>query len=341
DLMNIQDRSNGSIKVSEFPHLTEESPPIPTGPADELTCREFKGKINRTRRMASFSSLVSNQPHRAELADRDETIHPDPDPAASSRELPLDKPELDMFAFPRGATSGILLHEIFENLDFALPDVAAAKDLINRKLTGHGFNEYWKDPIYSLVQNTLTTSLNSDFGDFCLAQVPAAERLNELEFYFPLQKLTERDLKHVFVKQVGVAVASGLPSRLERLDFRPLEGFMKGFIDLVFRFNNRFYIVDWKSNYLGGKTPDYNSDALQRVMNDNLYHLQYYLYTVAVDQYLKVRIPNYSYATHFGEVYYLFIRGIDPDYGPSYGVYKNRPPQRAIETLSTTLIGRK
>ncbi|MBF0476755.1 MAG: exodeoxyribonuclease V subunit beta, partial [Deltaproteobacteria bacterium] len=341
DLMDIQDRSNGSIKVSELPNMTEDSPPAPAGQADELTCRDFKGKINRNRRMASFSSLVSSQPHRVELADRDETIHPGPAPAAAGRELPLDKPEQDMFAFPKGAASGILLHEIFEDVDFALPDEAAAKELINRKLADHGFNECWKDPIYSLVKNTLTTSLNSDFGDFCLAQVPAAERLNELEFYFPLQKLTERDLKNVFVHQVGAASASTLPSRLERLDFRPLEGFMKGFIDLVFRFNNRFYIVDWKSNHLGGKTLDYNSDALQRVMNDNVYKLQYYLYTVAVDQYLNLRIPNYSYATHFGEVYYLFIRGIDPTYGPAYGVYKNRPPQGAIETLSTTLIGRK
>jgi exodeoxyribonuclease V beta subunit len=35
------------------------------------------------------------------------------------------------------------------------------------------------------------------------------------------------------------------------LDFRQVRGMLKGFIDLVFRHNGRYYLLDYKSNWLG------------------------------------------------------------------------------------------
>jgi exodeoxyribonuclease V beta subunit len=86
---------------------------------------------------------------------------------------------------------------------------------------------------------------------------------------------------------------------------------------------------------------DYGQEPLGKAVRESLYDLQYTLYTVALHQYLKTRLPGYRYELHFGEVFYLFLRGIDPAYGPNYGVYRDRPPGGSIEALSESLTGRR
>ena len=115
---------------------------------------------------------------------------------------------------------------------------------------------------------------------------------------------------------------------------------MRGFIDLVFCFEGRFYLVDWKSNFLGTRTEDYDQAALKKAMEEGSYHLQYHLYAVAVHQYLKARIPEYRYESHFGGVFYVFLRGVDPAKGMDYGVYRCRPAAACIEGLCSDLIGK-
>ncbi len=116
---------------------------------------------------------------------------------------------------------------------------------------------------------------------------------------------------------------------------------MKGFMDMVFQFEERFYLVDWKSNFLGSRVEDYGQDCLARAMREELYTLQYHIYTVALNQYLSLRLPSYDYETHFGGVYYIFLRGVDPDQGPDYGIYRDRPSGELINALCESLIDRK
>jgi exodeoxyribonuclease V beta subunit len=113
---------------------------------------------------------------------------------------------------------------------------------------------------------------------------------------------------------------------------------MHGFIDLVFQHEGRFYLVDWKSNVLGPGIADYAPASLRQAMTEHFYILQSRLYTVALHQYLTLRLPDYQYENHFGGIYYLFIRGMDPAYGPAYGVYEDRPAASLIDTLCRTLI---
>ena len=77
-------------------------------------------------------------------------------------------------------------------------------------------------------------------------------------------------------------------------------------------FEGRFYLVDWKSNLLGSRIEDYGAAALAGEIRRRHYYFQYQLYTVALDRYLRLRLPGYRYEQHFGGVYYLFLRGIDP-----------------------------
>ena len=129
--------------------------------------------------------------------------------------------------------------------------------------------------------------------------------------------------------------------QLRLLDFTPVHGFLRGFMDLVFQINRRFYLVDWKSNHLGNSVVDYAPNRLASAMVREAYLLQYHLYVVALDRYLAVRLPNYRYEDHFGGVYYFFLRGLDPDAGPHYGVFRDRPPQALIEALGSTLLGER
>src|SRR4030095_3113403 len=113
------------------------------------------------------------------------------------------------------------------------------------------------------------------------------DRLHEVEFGFPLDLLTSKKLKAVFTVHRGGELPDILPEMLERLDFAPVRGVMKGFVDLVFQWNGRFYLADWKSNYLGGDVGAYGEQALRGAMARELYVLQYHLYAVALDRYLS------------------------------------------------------
>ena len=132
---------------------------------------------------------------------------------------------------------------------------------------------------------------------------------------------------------------AGFPARLEKLDFQPARGFMKGFIDLVFQFQGRFYLVDWKSNFLGARVEDYHPEFLVRAMEAHGYRLQLNLYVLALHRYLKYRVPGYRYAEHFGGAYYLFLRGMDPGEEEAFGIYYESPGEGLIEALSQSLIG--
>ncbi|HUT79399.1 MAG TPA: PD-(D/E)XK nuclease family protein, partial [Polyangia bacterium] len=115
-------------------------------------------------------------------------------------------------------------------------------------------------------------------------------------------------------------------------------GWLRGFIDLVFEWQGRFYIVDYKSNRLGSRFSDYTRPALERAMEEHHYHLQYHLYAVAVDRFLRSRVPGYSHETGFGGVFYLFLRGMRP--GRDEGIFAARPSARTIAALDRLFAAR-
>ncbi len=63
------------------------------------------------------------------------------------------------------------------------------------------------------------------------------------------------------------------------LDFRRVRGMLKGFIDLVFRHDGRYYLLDYKSNWLGEDREAYTQQAMIRAMRLHRYDLQYQLYS--------------------------------------------------------------
>ena len=94
----------------------------------------------------------------------------------------------------------------------------------------------------------------------------------------------------------------------------------------------------WPFGLLGRRIEDYDRDALASEIRRRHYYFQYQLYSVALDRYLRLRLPGYDYERHFGGVYYLFLRGIDPA-RPECGVHRDRLPEPLVRALGRLLIG--
>jgi exodeoxyribonuclease V beta subunit len=171
-----------------------------------------------------------------------------------------------------------------------------------------------------------------------LNRLPPEDRLAEVEFCHPLNPLTPRKLRETFTPFCRAGAMQGFPERLGRLGFAPLQGHMKGFIDLVAFHHDRFYLVDWKSNRLGTGPADYGPERLCAVMQDELYLLQLHIYTLALDLYLRHRLPGYDYARDVGGVAYVFLRGLDRAAGPSAGIFSDRPDPELVRALGRALI---
>lgn len=107
---------------------------------------------------------------------------------------------------------------------------------------------------------------------------------------------------------------------------------LKGFIDLVFRWQGKYYLLDYKSNWLGDSHAAYTPEAMAQAMIGHRYDLQYQLYTLALHRYLQHRLPDYDYQRHFGGVFYLFLRGMDGS-SPDNGIFTTRPAEAFVEEI--------
>ena len=164
-------------------------------------------------------------------------------------EAEVEEPSTGIFAFPHGTRPGTCLHQILQEVDFCnLENMAKIVSRNLRAFSIHGFDEV----ICEMIRKTVSVPLETARPDFTLSRIAAAARLPEMEFYFPISAVTPAKLAQAFTEH-RAHLGGAIPSTIDRLKFRPMSGFMKGFIDLVFEYQDRFYLVDWKSNWLGAK----------------------------------------------------------------------------------------
>jgi exodeoxyribonuclease V beta subunit len=339
DLETLARKSKGNILLSDMPRTPGKEVTPAEKEKEDLAGRDFAGTILRDWKIASFSGLTSGLREKEDFLSHASMDLPDHDQAFHPEGPPLEEEPFSIFAFPRGAKAGSLLHEVFEGLDFTEKDQSVIRHLVDGKLREYGFGKEWGETVEKMIARVLTAPLQSGSDGLTLSRVGNKDRLTELEFYFPLQPITPKKLKKVFADHGGASLSSQFPGRIEELDFSPARGFMKGFIDLVFQFKGRFYIVDWKSNFLGNRAEDYSRERMAREMEESFYLLQSNLYVLALHQYLKKRLPDYRYRDHFGGVFYIFLRGVDPKAGDEFGLYRDLPGEDLVEALSRTLIG--
>lgn len=339
DLQDMADRSSGTIKISDIPSASGEELSPASDETEGLTFRAFSGNIDRSYRIASFSSLISNQGEEEKFKDDDSKTISNLNTIIDAQESGLEERIPDIFSFPKGARPGLFFHDLLEHTDFTESDHQIVKNSIREKLEEYGIELSWEDIVYDTLAKLISAPLDPDHdSDLRLEYIGKKERLNELQFYFPLKKISPKTLKNILSKTSDSTAPVEFPQYIDRLQFSPVRGFMTGFIDMVFRFKERFYLVDWKSNLLGTSIEDYNQAALAKTMEEEYYTLQYQIYTVALNQYLSLRLPDYDYERHFGGIFYIFLRGVDPKIGSEFGIYRKRPSKGFISSLSEQLI---
>jgi len=316
----------------------------------ELACRTGVTSVEQAWRNWSFSLLSAGVEPAAPLApaerDHDELIEP-----AGGRSAPaapvaeLDPARSRLAGLGGGFSTGHCLHGILERLDFQSAGGQALGDLVDQALRKYKLPpEQWHDPGCLAGRDLLETALAPGLA---LAGVSPASRLSELPFVFPLSggpdgeapPVSGRVFADLFRRWPGEGLPPGYPEQLDRIRARPLRGFMRGYIDLVFEHAGRFYVADYKSNFLGDSLDDYSLPRLQQAMAEHHYPLQYHLYVTALHLFLEQRKPGYRYEAHFGGVFYLFLRGLSPRRESPAGIFRDRPPGELIRALADRLRG--
>lgn len=241
-------------------------------------------------------------------------------------------------AFARGPQAGTFLHGLLEwagqqGFAAAAADRALLAAQVRRRLQRVPAWQPWEDMLTGWLLQVLTQPLHSAVLPVSL---PA------------LADLQQYQVEMGFMLAVNGIDLPGLDAwvRVNTLDGAPrpallpgqLNGMLKGFIDLVFVHEGRYFVLDYKSNWLGSTNAAYRPETMAAAVLAHRYELQYLFYVLALHRLLKVRLPDYDYDRHVGGALYLFLRGMS---APSGGVFAARPSREMIETLDAAFAGRK
>lgn len=294
--------------------------PQPQPPA--LSVREVMRRVADDWRVTSYSGLQQ----RGHGLAQDLLPRLDVD-AAGEREVQM-QPMLTPHQFPRGAAPGTFLHSLFEDIDFTQP---VSPEWVAEKLLVAGYEEHWQPVLSSWLETVLHAPLTP--AGISLSQLTANDKKVEMEFYLPISATLSAEALDGLIRRYDPISAGCAP-----LDFRDVRGMLKGFIDLVFRHQGRYYLLDYKSNWLGENAQAYTQEAMAAAMQSHRYDLQYQLYTLALHRYLRHRIADYDYERHFGGVIYLFLRGVEAQQ-PEQGIFTTRPEAALIARMDTLFAG--
>ncbi|MFQ2134758.1 exodeoxyribonuclease V subunit beta [Aeromonas hydrophila] len=307
------------VAVGE-PSLTRPAPMVvEEEQLGEPQVRHFTGTLERDWWISSYSGLAA-QGHghsKGVLANPGFDVEVVAEAAVVHEE---DELQPSIFTFPKGARPGTLLHSLFETIDFQSAAGEPLAEHIATLLAQDGFDESWAPVLQQQVEAVLNTPLETGFGEPVRLRDLAPERKQvELEFFLPMGRVTAPALT-VLCQQHDPLSRGNKP-----LSFATVQGMLKGFIDLVFEWQGRWYLLDYKSNHLGMSPADYSRPALEQAMAEHRYDLQYQIYSLALHRLLALRLPGYDFEQHFGGVFYLFLRGM-----PQGGIFHTRPSRELV-----------
>ncbi|CAK0780373.1 RecBCD enzyme subunit RecB [Gammaproteobacteria bacterium] len=295
--------------------------------------------------IASYSALKLDVTGKGEAS---QTIGPDaPDtPIQANLAEITDELELPdtpfsattgLHRFPRGPQPGTFLHGLLEwaageGFGRVSEDTVLREDTIARRCNHRGWT-HWIRPLCDWLGSLLVMPMALPSGPVALADLEEDAYQPELEFWFAAHQADALLLD----RQVTAATLGGLPR--PRLLPNRMNGMLKGFIDLIFQHDGCYYVVDYKSNWLGQDGTAYTREAMRDAVLEKRYDLQYTLYLLALHRQLQARLRGaYDYDEHIGGAVYLFLRGVD---GPYQGLHLEKPPRTLIEGLDKLFSGKK
>ncbi|KAB0668986.1 exodeoxyribonuclease V subunit beta [Oryzomonas sagensis] len=302
-----------------------------------FACREVQRTISTEWRVSSFSAITSGSERHLQPHDYDAVATPGASPATGDSPVAGFGTDLSIFGFPRGAAAGTCLHELFEQLDFSAVEGASLERLCQAVLLRNGYDRRWLPAVQRMVMDIISAPLLPADPGFSLSHLKPGSWQVEMEFFLPLNRLSGSRLTELFAGLLSSDRHGEFPEVLAALHVQETRGMLQGFMDMVFEHNGRYYIIDWKSNHLGNRHEDYRTDRLPEPMARHAYILQYHLYTLALDRVLRLRLPGYDYATHFGGAIYVFLRGIATG-SVEYGIYYDQPSPLFISRANELLL---
>ncbi|HHF6568732.1 TPA: exodeoxyribonuclease V subunit beta [Haemophilus influenzae] len=327
-LQTFKEKMRDNVEICTKPNL-EALPTLSINTKnDDFKAAEFTGNIEQDWRITSFTSI--EQAHRrqnyfTESAGKKHAVFDDAKDYDSQNAIEmstalLNENESNILDLPRGKQVGTALHRHFENCYFS--DLANTEE-IDKLRQSLQLDETFIEPLQNWLQQISHTPLSNEIG-IALADLANKDCIKEMPFYLAIRE-------HFDVEAFNHTLKAHhhLPS--ESLQFEQIQGMVRGSIDLVFRHNGKYYLVDYKSNFLGSTLADYNQEALKKEMLHSHYDWQYLIYTLALHRYLQSVVPHYDYARDFGGVFYLFLRGMNGE--PQSGVFYDRPSVELITEL--------
>ncbi len=258
------------------------------------------------------------------------------------RDSGQSEPLPSLHRFPRGPGPGTFLHGILEwagELGFTrvARDPALREETLARRCQVRGWQP-WLNTLHAWFGTLLAAPLPLPNGAGSLRLEALTSYQVEMEFWFASRQVDTRRLDALVSAYTLASPENGSGAGLPRpaLDADTLNGMLKGFIDLVFEFDGRYYVADWKSNHLGPDDSAYSQEAMRQAVAAKRYDLQYALYLLALHRLLKARLPGYDYDRHIGGSLTVFLRGANAE---SRGVHAERPPRELIEALDALFQG--
>jgi exodeoxyribonuclease V beta subunit len=228
----------------------------------------------------------------------------------------------------KGAQTGNLLHDIFEYADFTDQQEwpLRIEQSIGRLAPGKKGDAIFAAQLLEMVHHVINADICVENDKIRLADLTKNKRISELEFNFPIHNIFQlTDLSNIILyDDIQISTNHG-----------EVFGMMNGLVDLFFEYNGKYYILDWKSNFLGDTSEHYQAEKLNDAMNESNYHLQYCIYTVAVKRFLESRLTSFDYETQFGGVIYLFLRGMRKD--TEAGIFTTKLPLDSVHQLEQIL----
>mgnify|MGYP003562256132 FL=1 len=266
--------------------------------------------------LRSFSNLVR--------IESDETPHHRA--ADEWTETPIEtEPVTGWQRIPGGTETGNFIHAILEADARADLDPKARATLIETLWPDHLSTTYVPDVI-AWIEKIRHVPL---VQQHTLASLRALQKRPEPQFQLPLQPgLTQGRLQQA-------AQALSWYQGLKHDPTLPLAGQLMGFIDLIFTDGQRFYVLDYKTNWLGSSTRAYEQASLHTCMLDAHYDFQAALYALALHRFLQLKLSDYQPELHLGDVIYFFCRGLD---APTQGIWRQPIDAKAMLTMEKQIL---
>ena len=259
------------------------------------------------------------------------------EPVTEADELQLKMEDDIRFTFVKGANAGTFLHEVFEKIDFTnksqwsgvidravssyqLPLVYSSAEHQSRRLQvrreesddsldSDSIDTTKHDALINWIEEVIHAPLLASHQP--LYSLSANQRFAELAFNMGLsERFKAQDINKLFQQHLPndtdkhVSLIAQNTTHLYR--------YLRGEIDLVYEHAGRYYVVDYKSNFLGNSLSDYDESTLKQAMSKAGYWLQAAIYQVALHRFLSMRIQDYAgnEEKYLGPVEYVFLRGV-------------------------------